>query len=368
MLSHDTQGKVPAMSSRRGIVLVILLGLPTAALAINDATEAAASRQEEEANRAMWSIKGQDSPENVEGKVAEFLDAYPGSRRRREVRSRLVESYVLAGRTADTVDECMRQAFDFYGNYLGDMTLRDGWVRMASLFEERARWDVAARIRTRVYVNLPYQLENRRQLSLAVANLARAGLHAEVLRVGRLALAVLPEAESAEVFRAVVESLTQLQGEDAAQAFERFWLHGPAGEDGAVGTADDVSDPLADVAAAERDRLRDVAGKVLAAKGLIGGTPAEVSMQKGMLHVFAGDRPRAAIELQDAVLQSSPDQKGAAADLAGVFFRWVDGTSVRAVQYRRFVQIGRAGPDGAVGTADDLTNPFAEHEGGQVGR
>jgi hypothetical protein len=52
--------------------------LATTALApggpAGEATEAMASPQEEEANKAMWAIKPTDPPEIVQQKVADWLD------------------------------------------------------------------------------------------------------------------------------------------------------------------------------------------------------------------------------------------------------------------------------------------------------
>jgi hypothetical protein len=327
----------------------------TPAAPANEASDAMASPQEEEANKAMWAIKPAEPPEVVKQKVADWLDKYPGSRRRREVRSRLVLASVQAGRTVDVVEECMRQGFDLSGTYLGEMVLRDDWVAMASLFEKQGRLDAAAHVRVGTYLRLPYQLENRRQLALAVMELSKAGMHQEVLATGKLALAVLPEAESGQVLEAVKQSLATTRGKEAAQRFEAYWGGGPTGQGG--------GSPLDDVTIPGRERLRKVAEGALTTKGLLLDKPETLAMQKGVLCLLAGDLPQASQELQDAVALTPRDGKDAAADEAGIYFRWLDGSAARARQYGAYVRFGRAGADGTVGTADDLVNPFVSATG-----
>lgn len=334
-------------------IVLCLLAAPIVALAANrglldEATEAMDSREDNQADRAIRTIRPQESPEIVQRKVADFLDSYPGTRRRRDARNRLVEAYVLAGRTAEAVDECMHQAFDLSGTHPGDQTVRDSWLQIASLFSKHGNLPAAAQMRVQAYLRFPYQLENRQQLSLAVAELAQAGRQSEALATGKLALIVLPEAESASVLEAIRQSLAALRGQQAAERFEACWQQGAAGN------------PLADVAIPGQDVLYNVARADLANEALFLEKQEIVSLQKGMLHLFAGDLPTAAEELQNAVSGAQPNQKDLVADQAGIYFRWIDGTAVRARQYRAYVRWGKPGADGIIGTDDDLTNPFGE--------
>lgn len=326
----------------------------------NLAVEAMSGPEEEEANRVMWSIKPHEPAEKVRQQVKEFLASYPGTRRRREVRLRLVQSAVLTDRTADAVEECMRQSFDLTDNVLGDQVVRDSWVQLASLLEGRGRFDGAARMRLRICLRFPYQVENRQQLALAVMDLAKAGLHEQVLATGKLALAVLPEGESAAVIETVKQSLGKVRGAEVTRQFGAHWQYGPAGPDGRKGTSDDCTDPLQDVAVPEREVLRRMARSALATKGLLSGAPDVAAMQKGLLLLFAGDASLAAQELQNAVNLANPDQREAVADMAGIYFRWTDGSAARSRQYRAFARYGKAGSDGAAGTGDDLVNPLLD--------
>ena len=337
-------------------IALCLLAAPVAALAadkgtLDEASEAMDSPEENQANRAMRAIRSQESPEIVQRKVADFLDNYPGSRRRRDVRNRLVEAYVRTGRTADAVDECMRQAFDLQGSYLGDQVSRDDWLQLASLFSKQGNLAAAAHVRVQTYLRFPYQLENRQQLGLAVVELAQASRHPDVLAVGKLALAVLPEVESTTVLVAIRQSLVAMRGEQAAQRFEDCWQQGADGN------------PLAEVVASGQDVLCNVARADLANEGLLLDKPEIVSLQKGVLHLFAGDLAMAAQELQNAVSLARPDQKELVADQAGVYFRWIDGTAVRARQYQAYVRWGKPGADGVTGSDDDLVNPFGQASG-----
>lgn len=334
-------------------IILCLVAAPVAALAaskgaLDEATRAMDSPEDNQADRAIRNIRPQESPEIVQRKVADYLDSYPGTRRRRDVRNRLVEAYVLAGRTAEAVDECMRQAFDLSGTHPGDQTVRESWLQIASLFSKQGNLAGAAQMRVRTYLRFPYQLENRQQLSLAVAELAQAGRQSDVLAIGKLALIVLPEAESAGVLEAVRQSLTTLRGQQAAERFEASWQQGAAGN------------PMAEVALPGQDALYNAARADLANEVLFVEKPEVVFLQKGMLHLFAGDLPTAAQELQNAVVDARPDQKDLVADQAGIYFRWIDGTAVRARQYRAYVRWGKAGADGIMGTDDDLANPFGQ--------
>jgi hypothetical protein len=112
-----------------------------------------------------------------------------------------------------------------------------------------------------------------------------------------------------------------------------------------------------------RERLRKVAQTCLTTKGLLLDKPETVAMQKGVLYLLAGDLPQAAQQLQNAVGLWPRDGKDAAADQAGLYFRWLDGSAVRARQYRTYARFGKAGADGTAGTADDLVNPFVQTAG-----
>lgn len=326
----------------------------------NLATDTMAGPEEDSANKDMLAIKPQTSPDAVKQQVSEFLNKYPGSKRRRDVRARLMQAYVLGGKSDEAVEECLYQTIDMPGSYLGDLTLRDSWAELASLLARDGRLADSARVRTRTFARFPYQLENRRQIALAVAELAKAQRHDDVLATAKLALMILPDAESAGTLEILRQSLTARYGQDAVFQFDAFWQYGAAGPDGQLGTRDDCINPLRDVALPELESMQKTAISDLANRAILLESPETGSLQMGVLHLLAGDYDRAAAELQNAVAGSAPDKKDSAADLAGIYFRWIDGSAARARQYRAFVRFRSAGPDGLSGTADDLVNPFPQ--------
>ncbi|MFO7899950.1 MAG: hypothetical protein R6V58_12930 [Planctomycetota bacterium] len=149
-----------------------------------------------------------------------------------------------------------------------------------------------------------------------------------------------------------------------ANAYLRFQNTGPAGKDGTPGTQDDLAAPLADVplelpaervAAIEKEMERCE----LNYEGL---------RRRAYLLLSAG-RCREGLDLmRRAYGLSDVDAKSlqrAISDVA-VAIKAVDGHIFRANRYLVYQKYGKAGPDKTVGTEDDLTDPLAEPEAGEV--
>ena len=143
-----------------------------------------------------------------------------------------------------------------------------------------------------------------------------------------------------------------------ANAFLRFARYGAAGEDGKLGTTDDVKNPFDDV-----PPLKDE-GRSKAVGDLIRGLARDWSGYKkmGELQIYL-DQPADAFKAFKTSFQLCPmstNELQAVTDaLSGLVIRGTGdrGLADSLVQHLMF---GEAGPDGRKGTADDLKDPSAE--------
>ena len=325
----------------------------------DEAYEFAVSSQEKTAHQALQSIWRANAHE-VDALVADFLDTYPGSKWRRDARYCRVRAYASMGNVTGAVDECTDVTMHLKNDRLGDMIARNCWLQLGDLFEKAGRYEAAARVRLLCVVDFPYQLENGEQLVVAVQDLARAGLYAEMLPVAKLALALIERQHVDEVVGLTRKALRETQGDVAADQFIAYWKYGRVGMDGAMDTEDDCVDPLARVELPEGQRLMRSAKAALNAEGLLARNDATMSMQKGVLNLLAGEYDAAASELLRAVSAAEPAQKEKAAYQAAAFFRLIDGHDRRSAEYVRYVRWGKDGPDGLPSTGDDVVNPFEE--------
>ena len=342
-----------------GLILVGCLSAQTALAQRDEAYEFAAGAQESAAYEALRQIR-RASPDVVEREVAAFLDAYPGTKWRREAYSQKVRAAVSQGQVAAVVDGCLHLAMHVRGDRLGDIVVRDSWIQLAQLFERNDQLLGASRLRYLVLTEFPYRLEHGQQVVKAAGDLVKGGAYREALAVAKLALAVADEGALDEAVELVKASLDALQGPSAAKAFEAYWRYGRAGPDALEGTQDDCTNPLARVALLEQDRLRQSAKAVLAADGLLSSQAATGTMQRAFLHLFAEQYELAASDFARAIALADAGTKAAAAYQAGSYFRLLDGHRVRSDRLVSYVRWGRGGPDGVLNTQDDTTDPFSE--------
>ncbi len=96
---------------------------------------------------------------------------------------------------------------------------------------------------------------------------------------------------------------------------------------------------------------------VLAGEGLLDPEPQRQVLQRALLSLLAGDLAAAGLQYQTSVDTSEPDKKAATVYDAGAYFRWLDGSSVRAERYRAYVRSKGQDAGGSAG------NPFVEPVG-----
>lgn len=130
--------------------------------------------------------------------------------------------------------------------------------------------------------------------------------------------------------------------------FFDFQAHGPAGRDGKVGTADDLTDPLAGVT---YPRLENIA--------LPSGVGLMDRMKFGRYFLLLGEPKRALAEFRCAyAAEDGSKLEGAIYGVATVL-KALDGHPLRANRYLLYQRHGPAGEDGKPGTRDDIENPLA---------
>ena len=157
--------------------------------------------------------------------------------------------------------------------------------------------------------------------------------------------------------RTIAECLKQLdRNVGRANQMIKYQRFGPAGEDGLLGTDDDPQDPLRPLAYPsypERER-------VFAAARDEAGDTAKASRHRAMTYVYTGHPEDTLRQLLDAFSRATGgDFARIGHELLVIGVRTVRGHAVDFQPYADFANFGPAGPDGKIGTDDDLADPFA---------
>ena len=141
-----------------------------------------------------------------------------------------------------------------------------------------------------------------------------------------------------------------------ANAYIAYQNEGPKGKDQKLGTADDLKSPI--TLPSEREQLAEVYVRRLAE------IPPQTSNDhrlRGYFALFAGAPTQALKEFEAAYRKSpmdSPSIQRSVSDLA-IAAAAIRGHADYAQSIYEFQQQGPAGPDGKLGTKDDLSNPLA---------
>ena len=138
--------------------------------------------------------------------------------------------------------------------------------------------------------------------------------------------------------------------------YERF---GAPGQDGLVGTDDDLTNPLEAIPAVDADERQQVFGRQIEA------LPQDWQgrLYRGRLYRFWG-KPKEALEELKVAFTICPATKEAiqpiAEEIIQVLFQ-VSGDPDVGKQFVAFQKFGPTGADGKKGTEDDLVNPLVVH-------
>jgi tetratricopeptide (TPR) repeat protein len=230
-------------------------------------------------------------------------------------------------------------------------------VRTAEACLDAEKPDDALRAYERVFTAHPQVTDQWYGVQRAMAGLlVKQGKFDEALKAARTSLAAAyDEGTIAENVRLIAEILKGLdKNVGRANAFIAFQRFGPAGEEGKPGAA--VKNPLEGMPALsypERDKAFAEARKAA-------GDDAKSMQFRAATYLYSGHPKEALKCYMDAFARSTGDemqQTGRTMILVGV--RAVRGHAVGLEEFFNFVNYGPAGPDGKLGTADDLKDPFA---------
>ena len=139
-----------------------------------------------------------------------------------------------------------------------------------------------------------------------------------------------------------------------------FILHGPSGPDGVAKTADDVASPWAGEFRA--GALIGEGGTKLVRDALTRASKDDC-IRRGWLLTWLDRRAHAAAEFEVAYRAADATTEAITRVVkpTGRSLVLWSGTLAAADQYVKWRQFGPEGPDGKSGTADDLSDPLAEH-------
>jgi hypothetical protein len=141
-----------------------------------------------------------------------------------------------------------------------------------------------------------------------------------------------------------------------ANAFIDFQTYGPWGKDGKPGAAGVLANPLTAVGYPSY-----AAREQAFAKAQAGGDDVAFARQRALMCMYTGHPGQAVKYYADALRRSLPGNfKDIANETIALGVRGVHGHCCDLDRFYAFVRYGPAGPDGNLGTADDLKDPFAE--------
>ncbi len=185
------------------------------------------------------------------------------------------------------------------------------------------------------------------------------GKHREALLAMRLCLDAADnyrEIQSATMFLA---EMLKAMDENVARANRLilYQKHGPAGEDGNTGTADDLTDPLAELPRPKYPAREKAFAKARKADG----HSARDAGLHAQMYLFSGQPAAALRSFLDAFGKAgSNEYVSFGRDAVNIGARALQGHPHNLQRFYDYLNFGPAGPDGKPDTDDDLADPFAE--------
>lgn len=232
-------------------------------------------------------------------------------------------------------------------------------LQTADTFTDESRDDDALPAYERVFTAHPdvpdlwYGAQRR-----IVDILYRKGRMDEAIKAARVCLdAARDDGAIGDSVRIIAEAMKGIDKNfGRANAFINFQRYGPAGEDGKVGTDDDIKNPLEEFprpSYPEREKAFEAARKKA-------GDDSKAMRFRAQTYLYSG-KPKEALRcFMDAFGRCTPDElQQAGPDMILTGARAVRGYCTGLEVFFQFVNYGPAGPDGKTGTADDLADPFA---------
>jgi len=241
-----------------------------------------------------------------------------------------------------------------------DPRVASEWCQqVADTFADEGRLDDALRAYERVFVAWPDVLDSWAGVQRKIVeSLVKKGALEEAIKAARVCLDAATDDKGladqvrlvAEIFKSMDKNLGR------ANALINYHRSGPDGEDGKPGTDDDLKNPLDGYpypAYPERDRAFAEARKRA-------GDDARAMRFRALTYLYSGHPKEALRCFMDAFGRCMPDElQQTGQDMILLGARAVRGHAVGLDGFFHFVNYGPAGPDGRLGTADDLADPFA---------
>jgi len=179
----------------------------------------------------------------------------------------------------------------------------------------------------------------------------------EALAAARIGLDAGADAAQIQAWTKVIMELMRKIDKNVIRAnqFLAYQQLGPAGKDQVTGTPDDLQNPLAAVPyPVYPAREQAFAGARAAA-----GDSAGASRHRAMTYVFTGKPAEALKYFADGFRRCAAHEMGPmASDLVAIGVRGVRGHPADLDRYFTFLARGPTGPDGKLGTPDDVPDPF----------
>jgi tetratricopeptide (TPR) repeat protein len=233
-------------------------------------------------------------------------------------------------------------------------------ILLGDLAVETKEYDQALEAYDRVFVDEPTVPDFWIEAQEKIADTLKArGDFAGALKAARISLDsagdgsyILREAlRMAEMLKAIDKHLGR------ANALILFQKFGPAGEDGKLGTGDDLTNPLVEggyPSYPQREKAFEAARKAA-------GDDAEASRYRATTFLYSG-RPKDALRLYlDALARCRLDEYPRyAREAVTMGVRAVQGHACGLERFYDYLAYGPAGPDGKLNTADDLKDPFLD--------
>ena len=180
----------------------------------------------------------------------------------------------------------------------------------------------------------------------------------EALQAAKICLDACGDAGGVNQWTLAVMDLMRRIDNDVARAnrFLEYQQLGPAGKDQTPGTADDLTNPLADVEYPAYESRQEAFAKARAAAG----DSARASRLRAMTYIYTGKPAEALKHFADAFGRcTAGDMRLMSGELVTIGVRGVQGHAAGLDRYFQFIAFGPAGPDGKSGTSDDLSDVFA---------
>jgi tetratricopeptide (TPR) repeat protein len=241
-----------------------------------------------------------------------------------------------------------------------DQRLRQDMVmRIVGSLIEQKRLDEALAQCERVFTENPGCPDYWNQAQQTIVNILRSqNRAAEALQAERILFDVTGDAAGvaghcnfiAGMLRDLDKNVTR------ANAFIDFQNYGPWGKDGKPGGPAVLSNPLAGVGYPSYGAREQAFAKAQA-----GGDDVAYARQRALMCMYTGHPDQAMKYYADALRRSLPANfKDIANEMIALGVRGVQGHCCDLDRFYAFVRYGPAGPDGKLGTADDIKDPFAQ--------